>query len=77
MEVYRKGIEHNVFPVVSTDPNKLQEQAKSHMALTSYNYIAGGAGESATMDANRLAFRQWKVGCLSMEARQRVYLADD
>ncbi|KUI60456.1 hypothetical protein VP1G_07654 [Cytospora mali] len=26
-----------------------------------FNYIYGGAGEGATMDANRLAFRQWKI----------------
>ena len=31
------------------------------MREDAYNYIAGGAGEGATMDANRLAFRQWKI----------------
>ena len=68
MQVYMKGIVENVFPAVTTDPNKLREQARSRMSLTSFNYIAGGAGESATMDANRLAFRQWKVGYLDRES---------
>lgn len=48
-------------PAVTTDPNRLEEQAKSTLASTAYNYVAGGAGERATMDANRLAFRQWKM----------------
>ncbi|MCJ1311531.1 hypothetical protein MMC25_005204 [Agyrium rufum] len=61
MELYRNGINNGIMPMVTTDPNKLQEQAKQHLSLTSYNYVAGGAGEKATMDANRLAFRQWKL----------------
>ena len=31
------------------------------MGIRNFNYVSGGAGERATMDANRLAFRQWKV----------------
>jgi hypothetical protein len=52
---------HNRYPLVTTDPNKLEEQAKSKLPPKAYNYVAGGAGERATMDANRLAFRQWKM----------------
>lgn len=48
-------------PQVTTDFNKLENQAKQKMSETAYSYVAGGAGERATMDANRLAFRQWKV----------------
>lgn len=51
----------NRYPLVTTDPNKLEAQAKSKLTPTSFNYVAGGAGERATMDANRLAFRQWKM----------------
>ncbi|TVY49086.1 hypothetical protein LOCC1_G001174 [Lachnellula occidentalis] len=57
-ELYRAGMFHNRLPVVTTDPNKLEEQAKSILKSTAFNYVAGGAGERATMDANRLAFRQ-------------------
>ena len=60
-EIYAKGMFHNVLPTVTTDPNKLEEQARNAMNRRSYNYVAGGAGERATMDANRLAFRTWKV----------------
>lgn len=60
-EIYTNGLLRNILPTVTTDPNKLEEQAKKALGSKSYNYVAGGAGERATMDANRLAFRQWKV----------------
>ena len=60
-EIYGKGMIHGVKPSVTTDPNKLEAQAKEHMTSAAYAYVAGGAGERATMDANRLAFRSWKV----------------
>ncbi|RAL63239.1 hypothetical protein DID88_004317 [Monilinia fructigena] len=60
-EIYREGMFANNTPAVTTNPNKLEEQARSKLSATSYNYVAGGAGEGATMDANRLAFRQWKM----------------
>lgn len=46
---------------MTTDPAKLEAQAKEAMTSAAFAYVAGGAGERATMDANRLAFRQWKV----------------
>ena len=52
---------HQKLPLVTTDPNKLEAQAKGILKPTAFNYVAGGAGERATMDANRLAFRQWKM----------------
>ncbi len=61
-QIYTDGLLRNILPTVTTDPNKLEEQAKKALGSRSYNYVAGGAGERATMDANRLAFRQWKVG---------------
>ncbi|TKA65547.1 hypothetical protein B0A49_08203 [Cryomyces minteri] len=60
-EIYARGMFNNILPTVTTDPNKLEEQAKKNLGSRSYNYVAGGAGERATMDANRLAFRQWKM----------------
>ena len=61
-------------PTVTTDPNKLEEQAKIHLGARSFNYVAGGAGEKATMDANRLAFRQWKASPSCVAASR--FLAD-
>ena len=60
-QIYAAGMYENHLPKVTTDPNKLEAQAKDHLPLPAYNYVAGGAGEKATMDANRLAFRQWKM----------------
>ncbi|KAF9639660.1 putative fmn dependent protein [Lasiodiplodia theobromae] len=60
-EIYQKGMLQNVFPAITTDPNKLEAQAERDMSARSYRYIAGGAGERATMDANRAAFRTWKL----------------
>ncbi|TAQ89795.1 hypothetical protein B7494_g1905 [Chlorociboria aeruginascens] len=60
-QIYNDGMLGSKFPTVTTDPNKLEAQAKEHLKPTAFNYVAGGAGERATMDANRLAFRQWKM----------------
>ena len=60
-DIYKRGMFENVVPTVTTDPNKLEAQAKGAMTSRGYNYVTGGAGERATMDANRPAFRQRKV----------------
>ena len=60
---------NNKLPTVTTDPSKLEEQAKKFIGIKAFNYVAGGAGESATMDANRLAFRQWKAGLALLAQR--------
>ncbi|KAJ6122118.1 hypothetical protein N7512_004583 [Penicillium capsulatum] len=60
-EIYGKGALMGILPSITTDPRLLEEQAKRRMGARSFNYVAGGAGEKATMDSNRLAFRQWKI----------------
>ncbi|KFZ10798.1 hypothetical protein V501_05035 [Pseudogymnoascus sp. VKM F-4519 (FW-2642)] len=60
-ELYTSSILHGKKPLITTDPNKLEEQARAALPLRSYNYVAGGAGERATMDANRQAFRRWAL----------------
>jgi lactate 2-monooxygenase len=66
-EVYAQGMFHNILPTVTKDPNQLEAQAERALSSKSYSYVAGGAGERATMDANRLAFRQWKVLTLALQ----------
>lgn len=61
IELYTNGVMLEQPPVVTTNPSKLEEQARKAMEPGPFNYIFGGAGEGATMDANRLAFRQWKL----------------
>ncbi|KAL2830264.1 FMN-dependent dehydrogenase [Aspergillus cavernicola] len=60
-EIYGQGALLGQKPNVTTDPRLLEEQARKTLSSRSYNYVAGGAGEKATMDSNRLAFRQWKL----------------
>jgi lactate 2-monooxygenase len=60
-EIYGKGALMGILPSVTTDPRLLEEQARKALGERSFNYVAGGAGEKATMDSNRLAFRQWKL----------------
>ncbi|KAH8675342.1 FMN-dependent dehydrogenase [Xylariales sp. PMI_506] len=59
--IYARGFLQGTKPNITTDPNKLREQARKVMKPEAFNYIAGSAGEGATADANRLAFRQWKL----------------
>ncbi|RMJ22836.1 Dehydrogenase [Aspergillus sp. HF37] len=63
-EIYGKGTLLGQWPNVTTDPRRLEDQAREKLGSRSYNYVAGGAGEKATMDSNRLAFRQWKMYAL-------------
>jgi lactate 2-monooxygenase len=57
----QKGMFMGQPPVVTTNPNTLEAQAIKSMSKRGFEYIKGGAGEMSTMDANRLAFRQWKI----------------
>ncbi|MDI1492610.1 MAG: hypothetical protein OHK93_004392 [Ramalina farinacea] len=43
------------------NPSLLEAQARKHVGERSFHYAAGGAGERSTMEANWLAFRQWKI----------------
>lgn len=59
--VLEQGIVMGNLPKVTTDPNRLEEQARKEMDKVGFEYIRGSAGESATMSSNRLAFRAWKL----------------
>lgn len=61
VELYAKAILSGEKPITTTDPNKLEAQARAAMPAQGFGYVQGGAGEQATMHANRLAFRQWKL----------------
>jgi lactate 2-monooxygenase len=60
-EIYQKGVLAGEKPLVTTNPNQLEHDARKAMKPEAFNYVFGGAGEHATMEANRLAFRQWKI----------------
>jgi hypothetical protein len=61
VDLYAQALIAGKKPIVTTDPNKLEQAAREAMAPEAFNYVFGGAGEQATMHANRLAFRQWKL----------------
>ncbi|KAK0729411.1 FMN-dependent dehydrogenase-domain-containing protein [Apiosordaria backusii] len=61
IDIYFQALTAGKKPITTTDPNKLEQQAREAMSPQGFNYLFGGAGEQATMHANRLAFRQWKV----------------
>ncbi|KAL2018946.1 hypothetical protein VTK56DRAFT_10240 [Thermocarpiscus australiensis] len=60
-DLYAQAIIGGKKPIVTTNPNKLEEDAKKAMTPEGFNYVLGGAGEQSTVQANRLAFRQWKL----------------
>jgi isopentenyl diphosphate isomerase/L-lactate dehydrogenase-like FMN-dependent dehydrogenase len=61
ISIYARAILTGEQVPTTTDPAKLEEQARSTMPAQGFGYVFGGAGEQSTMAANRLAFRQWKL----------------
>jgi len=61
IEIYAKALLTGELVPTTTDPAKLEEQARRSMSPQGFGYVFGGAGEQATMHANRLAFRQFKL----------------
>lgn len=58
--IYRDGV-FGKRPTVPTDAGALEARAQAAMSSTAWAYVAGGAGEGATMRANRAAFDRWQV----------------
>jgi isopentenyl diphosphate isomerase/L-lactate dehydrogenase-like FMN-dependent dehydrogenase len=59
-EIYRAGLagQKPLFPIAFED---LAREAKERMKPEAYMYVAGGAGHSDTMRANRAAFERWRI----------------
>lgn len=60
-QVIEDGLLHKKPPIVTTDPNQLEEQAEKTMPKRGFQYIKGAAGESAAARSNRLAFQRWSI----------------
>src|SRR5262245_41994501 len=58
--VYRAGALGGS-PEVPADFAELERRAQSAMTPKAWAYVAGGAGEGATMRANRAAFERWQI----------------
>src|SRR4029453_9579170 len=48
-------------PRVPTDFRGLERAARRAMSGDAWAYVAGGAGDGATMRANRVAFDRWQL----------------
>jgi isopentenyl diphosphate isomerase/L-lactate dehydrogenase-like FMN-dependent dehydrogenase len=58
--IYRAGVLGHR-PRVPTDFAELERRAEQAMTPRAWAYVAGGAGEGATMRANRAAFERWQI----------------
>ncbi|MBM7365646.1 alpha-hydroxy-acid oxidizing protein [Gordonia hydrophobica] len=59
-DIYTAGI-HGRKPTVPADFAELERRAQAVMSRRGWAYIAGGAGEGRTMDANRDALDRWAI----------------
>ena len=57
-EIYLHGLAGSV-PALPTDPARLEEAARAVLDDGPFGYVAGGAGQGATMAANRQAFDRY------------------
>lgn len=59
-EIFLRGLAGRV-PRVPTDYRRLKKRARAAMSAEAFAYAEGGAGLEGTMEANRDAFRRWRI----------------
>lgn len=59
-QIYRDGVLGRR-PSVPTDAATLERRARARMSPQAWAYVAGGAGEGASMRHNREAFDRWRI----------------
>jgi lactate 2-monooxygenase len=59
-EIYQAGMARTV-PALPTDLTRLEELAERRIGGTAAAYVAAGAGDGATMRANRAALDRWQI----------------
>ena len=59
-KIYRDGALGRK-PVIPADFETLERRARAKATTRAWAYCAGGAGEGATMRANRAAFERWAI----------------
>ena len=60
-EIYLAGALMHKKPRIPVRFDELEAAAKAAMAPEAFDYVAGGAGEEGTIEANRLAFERWRI----------------
>ncbi len=59
-EIYGEGV-YGRRPRIPTDFAALEKAARRKASVRGWAYVAGGAGDGATMRANRAAFERWAI----------------
>ena len=59
-EIYLQGLSGKV-PDLPMTYRQMERKAKKLLSAGAHGYVAGGAGDEATMAANRRAFERWKI----------------
>ncbi|HMB89654.1 MAG TPA: alpha-hydroxy-acid oxidizing protein, partial [Rhodothermales bacterium] len=60
LQIYLAGMSQEK-PATPVSYEALKAKAKEVLTPEAYGYLAGGAGSEDTMDANRAAFRRWRI----------------
>lgn len=60
-EMYEDGIFNEKLPIVTTDTNLLEEQARKTMGQKPFGNIYAGAGVMLSVEANRRVFNRWRI----------------
>ncbi len=60
-EIYLNGMLADAVPPFTTNPDELEDSARSRMEPGPFWYVAGAAGTGATARANRAAFDRWRI----------------
>ena len=60
LQIYLAGMSQEK-PATPVSYEALKAKAKEVLTPEAYSYLAGGAGSEDTMDANRAAFRRWRI----------------
>ena len=60
LQIYLAGMSQEK-PATPVSYEALKAKAKEVLSPEAYDYLAGGAGSEDTMDANRAAFRCWRI----------------
>src|SRR5215813_1498535 len=60
-EIYLNGLLNDEVPPFTTNPEELEASARERLESGPFWYVAGGAGNGATVRANRAAFDRWRI----------------
>jgi L-lactate dehydrogenase (cytochrome) len=59
-EIYLQGLSGQT-PKLPLDYRELEARAREQLSPEAFGYVAGGAGDELTVDANRRAFERWQI----------------